>query len=347
MHDLANKSEPATHRLSRRTQALAMLLLANLFWGLSFPTIKAVVLIHAAALPGSTNSFITAMSVTPRYVLSALVMLVWQAGRLGALTRRELEQGIAIGLFTALGMVFQNDGLQFTSASTSAFLTQLYAILIPVWIALRERRNPGIRVWLAGLLVLGGVALLGHFDWRTWSFGRGEWETLVCSVFYAGQILCVARKEYAGNDALRITTVMFATEAVVFLGFLGCTAPSVRAVTALCAVVPWSSLTLLLACTCTLAAFILMNRWQPEITAIEAGLVYCIEPVFGALFALFLPALYSRFGDIAYANETATWSLLLGGALITLANVILNLRPSGGGGSQCGKNAADVSSGAR
>lgn len=321
-----------------------MLLLANLFWGLSFPTIKAVVLIHAATLPGSSDGFITAMSVTPRYVLSALVMLIWQAGRLGALTRLELRQGIELGLFTALGMVFQNDGLQFTSASTSAFLTQLYAILIPIWVAARERRNPGLRVWAAGLLVLSGVAVLGHFNWQKWSLGRGEVETLIASVFYAGQILCVARKEYAGNDALRITTIMFATEAVVFLGFLALVAPSGAAVVRLCAVVPWSSLTLLLACTCTLAAFILMNRWQREISAIEAGLVYCVEPVFGALFALFLPALYSVFGDITYANETATWSLLLGGGLITAANILLNLgsrRKEGDGsrGSPDGKPA--------
>ncbi len=30
----------------------------------------------------------------------------------------------------------------------------------------------------------------------------------------------------------------------------------------------------------------------------------------------------------AYANETANWNLLLGGGLITLANIYLQLRPS-------------------
>lgn len=305
-----------------------MLLLANLFWGLSFPTIKGLVLMHEAIVPGSSTGFVTAMTVTPRYVLAALIMIVWQARKLGALTRLEIRQGIELGLFTSLGTIFQNNGLQATSASTSAFLTQLYAILIPVWIALRQWRNPGARVWISGMLVLGGVAILGRFDWRTLTLGRGEWETLICSVFYAGQILCLERKEFAANDALRITTVMFTTEAVVFSCVLAWTMPNVGAVVALCSSPAWTALTLVLTLTCTLAAFIIMNRWQPKISAIEAGLIYCIEPIFGSLFSLWLPALYSQWGGIAYANETATWGLLIGGGLITLANLLLNLWPA-------------------
>ena len=74
-----------------------------------------------------------------------------------------------IGLFASGGMLFQNDGLQFTAASTSAFLTQLYAILIPIWVGWRTRRNPGAVVWTSCALVLAGVAILGQFDWRDWA----------------------------------------------------------------------------------------------------------------------------------------------------------------------------------
>jgi hypothetical protein len=71
-----------------------------------------------------------------------------------------------------------------------------------------------------------------------------------------------------------------------------------------------------------------MNAWQPKITATEAGLIYCLEPIFGSVFALVLPALFSAWAMIAYANETANWNLLVGGGLITLANIYLQLRPS-------------------
>ncbi len=72
-----------------------------------------------------------------------------------------------------------------------------------------------------------------------------------------------------------------------------------------------------------------MNAWKPKITATEAGLIYCFEPIFGTALALFLPAWFSVLAGIAYANESATWTLLAGGGLITLANVLLQLKPPG------------------
>jgi hypothetical protein len=44
--------------------------------------------------------------------------------------------------------------------------------------------------------------------------------------------------------------------------------------------------------------------------------------------ALFLPGLFSIWAGITYGNETATWTLLLGGGLITAANLLIQFRPS-------------------
>jgi drug/metabolite transporter (DMT)-like permease len=89
----------------------------------------------------------------------------------------------------------------------------------------------------------------------------------------------------------------------------------------------WLGFTLVLTVFCTYAAYSLMNAWQPKITATEAGLIYCVEPIFGSLLSLFLPALFSTLAGIDYRNETGTWTLLAGGGLITLANVLLQLNP--------------------
>ena len=317
-----------TAAISRQhTRAIFMLLLANFFWGLSFPVIKALAFVHGALLPGSSSWFIVAMSVAPRFLLASAVLLVLQARTLAQTTRREFQQGVLLGLFAAAGMVLQNDGLQFTAASTSAFLTQLYAILIPVWLALRHRRSPGNRIWLCCALVLIGVAVLGRFNWHTLRFGRGEAETLLSSVFFMGQILCLDRTDFAGNRPEKITLVMFAVEMAIFWLMAGITAPAASALLVPWTSLPWVGLTLLLTVFCTLGAFTLMNTWQPKIASTEAGLIYCVEPIFGSLMALCLPALFSRWAGIDYANETATWHLLAGGGLITLANVLLQLRP--------------------
>ena len=243
------------------------------------------------------------------------------------MTRNELKQGVVLGLFTAGGMFLQNDALQFTAASTSAFLTQCYAIIIPIWLALRARKNPGTRVWVCCALVLAGVALLGKFDWHALRFSRGEWETLLCSVFFTGQILWLENKKFAGNDGVRLTLVGFTTQAVVFWGAAVCIAPDAHALLVPWTSGPWLGLTIILTLACTLTAFLLMNLWQPKITATEAGLIYCVEPIFSSVMALFLPAIFSAWALVEYPNERATGTLLIGGGLITLANIVIQLKP--------------------
>jgi drug/metabolite transporter (DMT)-like permease len=316
---------PASHPL--RSRALFMLVLATLYWGLSFPIIKAIVALHGHLVPQAGPWFSAIYTVAPRFVLAVLILIALRPRSLREITRGELKQGVVIGVFAATGMLFQNDALQFTTASTSAFLTQFYAILIPIWVAVRSRRNPGWMVWVCCALVLAGVAILGRFDWEEWQFGRGEWETLLSSLFFMGQILWLEKKEFTDNHPERLTLVLFATEGVIFWVLAFLTAPDVATLIRPWTSGPWLGLTVMLTLFCTVAAFSLMNRWQPKITATEAGLVYCIEPIFASVMALFLPALFSAWAGIEYANESATWALIAGGGLITLANILLQLRP--------------------
>lgn len=316
-------------RHPQHTRAVLMLLLANLYWGLSFPVIKAVVLLHDKILPLGSQWFSTVYTVAPRFLLAFLILFVWQVRELRQITRSEWKQGMLIGLFAAGGMLLQNDGLHFTAASTSAFLTQFYAILIPVYVTFRARRHPAPIVWWCCALVLVGVGVLGRFNWRELSFGRGEAETLLSSFFFMGQILLLEKPEFAANRAMKITLVMVGTEMIIFWILAAFTAPSAAALITPWTLPGWLGLTGMLTIFCTIGAFSLMNRWQPKITATEAGLIYCVEPIFGSLMALFLPALFSLWVGIHYPNETPTTHLLVGGGLITLANVLIQLRPPG------------------
>ena len=76
---------------------------------------------------------------------------------------------------------------------------------------------------------------------------------------------------------------------------------------------------------CTFGSYLLMNNWQRHVTATHAGLIYSLEPLFASAFALFLPAFLSAWAAINYDNEKLTTNLLLGGALITAANVLIQM----------------------
>ena len=312
---------------SLHRRALLGLLLANLFWGLSFPLIKAMGHEQLRLVPAGGSWFITTLIVAARFVLAAAVMLLLARAQLVTLGRAELRQGVLLGLALGAGLLLQVDGLQFTAASTSAFLTQFYAIMIPAVVALRLRRSPPPVVWVGAALVLAGTAILGRFDFRALSLGRGEIETLLSSVFFMIQIFVLGDARYAGNRTLAVTAVMFTTVAVVFGGLALGTAPAPADCLRPWASGPWLGFLGLLTVFCTLGSFTLMIRWQPHITATEAGLIYAFEPVFASVMAMFLPALFSRWAGFDYANETLTWQLLAGGGLITLANVLLQLRP--------------------
>jgi hypothetical protein len=43
--------------------------------------------------------------------------------------------------------------------------------------------------------------------------------------------------------------------------------------------------------------------------------------------SLFLPGIFSVIAGINYRNESGTWTLLIGGGLITMANVLLQWNP--------------------
>jgi len=303
-----------------------MLIVANLFWGLSFPVVKAILLLQERIVPGASTWFLTAQVVAARFALATVIVWLWQARSRSGITRSEWKQGGVIGLFAGAGMLFQSDGLQFTAASTSAFLTQFYAILIPIYIGLRARRAPGPMTWLSCMLVLVGVAVLGRLDWRELHLGRGEWETLLSSVFFMGQILWLEKPEFAANRAGKITLVMFGVQAAMFAVLACGTAPDLAAVAAPWISAPWLGLVAALTVFSTVGSYSIMNAWQPKITATEAGLIYCVEPIFGSGLALFLPAWIAGWAGIVYPNERMTPHLIVGGGLITLANILIQLR---------------------
>ncbi len=313
---------PELHR-----KAIVMLLVANLLWGVSFPLIKAMALIQERLIPGSTSWYITATTLLPRFLLAALIVGVAAWSTVRTLTRKEVRQGVGLGLFGVAGIILQNDGLQYTSASTSAFLTQFYSILIPLYLTVRHGHLPSWTIWVACVLVIAGAGFLAGVDVRDFHLGRGELETIFSSFFFMGQILLLEGAEFRANRALGTTVVMFTVEAAVAAAMTAWLAPRGQSLVPLLTNVPWMTFTLMLTLLCTVAAFTLMNVWQPRISATEAGLLYSAEPLFTASMALFLPGIFSAWAGLNYPNERLTANLLAGGGLITAANLLVQLKP--------------------
>src|SRR4051794_29038703 len=156
-------------------------------WGLSFPTMKTLGLFVSAQAPGISTWFVAAATVVVRFGVGAVLLALfgWSRPR-----RSELVQGLSLGAFSGAGMLFQMDALNFTAASTSAFLTQGYVVLLPLMAALSARAWPARKtIFCVGLSTIG-LAVLSGFDWSSLRLGRGETETLLAACAFAGQIQC-------------------------------------------------------------------------------------------------------------------------------------------------------------
>ena len=308
---------PATNL---RRKALRVLFLCTAFWAVSFPVMKALALAQQQIMPGAGSWFITSLCVMLRFFLAGGLLLFFVRPTLKTITGPELAQGLGLACFASAGIGLQMDGLAYVPASTSAFLTQFYCVLIPLWVAFGSRRPPAVRIVICSALVLIGMAVLVNFHLSAFRLGRGEVETLAGSVLFAAQILCLEAPRYAANRPVCITTVMLLAMGGIAAPVVLATAPGMGACVRLYDSAPLLGLLGILVLVCSLVPFLLMNRWQREVTATEAGLVYCAEPVLVSALVLFLPHWLSRWAGVDYADEHVTARLFLGGCLITVAN---------------------------
>jgi drug/metabolite transporter (DMT)-like permease len=307
-----------------------MLVLATTFWGISFPIMKALIMTQEKLIPEASSWFVSSFSIVFRFGIAAGILFLWHWRSLTSLTRLEMRQGVGLALFGGTGILFQMDGLAYTAASTSAFLPQFYCIVIPLYLALRHRQWPSKKVLACSILVIAGVGILSHLDFSDLRLGRGEAETLLGSTLFSGQILLLEHPSFAKNRPAYTSMIMFAAMALVCLPVGIFHTRNIADIGTVFASGTSLFFIGILTVCCTLVAYMLMNFWQPHVSATEAGLIYCAEPLFASLYSLCMPAWFSLLAAIPYANETTTVNLLIGGALITIANVLIQLQSHGG-----------------
>lgn len=297
------------------------LILACALWGLSFPIVKALDFEQSARLGEISKPFLAAWLQMARFGLAALLMAPLLLHTRP--TKKEIVQGAWLALWGGLGMALQAWGLTRTEASTSAFLTQAYCVILPLIACVRTRRAPSARILIATLMVVVGGAILSKVTPSNLKIGDGELATLAAAFIFTFQILTLENPKYEGNRGLVVTFAMSAWIAVLFLPVSLMLAPQPSAVIA--AGASWQAfvLVLALALLCSVGAYGLMNSWQPKVPAAEAGLIYTTEPVFTALFVLFLPVMLGKLVGHPYPNETFNGPPLFGGSLILAANIIM------------------------
>jgi drug/metabolite transporter (DMT)-like permease len=334
-----------------RTLAIIALVIVNALWGLSFPLMKSLnqQMEHGFQMEASQISWLLHVAFTScmiglRFFIALLLLCAFCPGLVRNATRFEWQVGVYVGLFFYFGLVLQVMGLASIPASRSGFLTSLTTVFTPILSAALFRRIPTINVAIGAFAALVGVSILtGLIVCDQWRIGVspdalskwtiGDTLTTIGSVLFTCQLLVLDHYGKKVNSAA-ITPGMFLTvviaAAITFFSLHRIGLPKVESGSE--PLLIWVSLfsspmvagmILFLAVFCSVIAFLGMNRYQPDITAAQASIIYSTEPVFASLWALFVPGLLTwvsfRFG---YPDEQLSLPLVLGGAIILMANVV-------------------------
>ena len=298
---------------------------------MSFPLIKWWN--HAAeACPEFDNLTLASLTlIGVRYTLALAILLAFWPRVWHSAGRAARRAALTLAAVYCAGAGLQVIGLQWTTPATSAFLTSLGGAWVPL-LAWCWRRTPiGLPTWLGLILGLAGVFVLSQpGDGASWALGKGEVLTLAASVLFSVQILLLDHYGRATFQTTAATTgaTVGVPPALLTLCLVAVNGPPMLVAATLwsassggvAAWLRWSSamlsdptssvVVLTLTVFCTILAFHWMNKYQPQVPANRAALIYFLEPVFGAAFSLLL------------GYDQWSYSLLLGGALIIAGNLL-------------------------
>ncbi len=280
--------------MSRSRKAELILLSITLIWGGTFAVVKFAL---------SDASPLTFLAL--RFGAAALIFPLIYRKDYFSMDRATFTDGIFLGLLLMIGFAFQTVGLQYTTASKSAFITGLLVAFTPIAQAVIEKRMPGRGNMIGVVLVAIGLYLLTSPGGQ--GFNIGDVLTLFCAISYAIYIvyLDVFSKKH---DVSKLTLLQLVVTSMLSITV----APFVETMHVHFTVgFIWALLyTVILA---TVFATYLQTKYQRETTPVRAAIIFSMEPVMANVIAFF------AFG------EFVGWIGAVGGALIITGLLVSEL----------------------
>jgi len=269
-----------------------LLLVNTFFWGITFVIVKDAI--------STVGVFVF---LAQRFFFAFIILLLICLFARRPVTRATFRQGCVMGLFLYGAFALQTLGLLYTTASNAAFLTGLNIVLVPVigGIFFGHRVTAAMKTGVVAATV--GLFLLSTNG--TMSLNRGDILVTFCAVCVALHVIYTG--EFARrSDVYWLTAIQIGT--VAFLS--GC-----AGVVTGDDIFQWHPeiLGALIICVlfATVFCFFVQTSMQRFTSPTHTALIFCMEPVFGAIYAYW--AAGERFGP---------WGLF--GALLIFTGMILS-----------------------
>ena len=276
-------------KAARTWRADAALAGNTLIWGSTF------VLVQAALKDISPILFLAI-----RFTIAAVALALLFRGRARYWPTRG---GLIAGGCLFAGYLFQTVGLQFTTASKSAFITGLAIPLVPLLTSLVYLSRPRIFEMAGVLFATAGMGLM-TLQGGSLRIGRGDLLTFFCAVAFAAHIITLGH--YSGRISFESLSFMQVAVAggLSLSSFWWVEKPVIHLTP-----VVWIALgmTGLLA---TALAFSVQAWAQQHTTPTRTALIYSLEPVVAWFTSFWL------MGELLSRRAAAGAALILTGVLL-------------------------------
>ncbi len=269
--------------------AQILLVFVTLIWGATFIMVK-----------DALNDAGPFAFGTLRFTIAGILTLVIVNKSIFTLTKTEIIGGLICGFCLFCGYAFQNFGLMQTSASKSAFITSVSVLMVPIILYLFNIQKVKMKVWFAVVLATIGLYIL--LDPRGGMINWGDILTFGCALGFAVHIIL---QGYYVKKKVRILP-FFLVQTWVVVGFSFFNSLIFEPIFAI-----WSprliSALLVTGIAATFIAILIMIWAQQILNPGETAIIFSLEPVFAALFAM-----------VFAAEFLGMWGYL-GGGLVVLA----------------------------
>lgn len=299
-------------------RAALMLVLATLFWGLSFPLNKRWQDIAVGEIEwsvGLSSTTLVGLRVTGSLILFAL----FQPRLVFSPTAREHLTGFWIGVLNWAAFLLQVMAINDTTPALSSFLTSLASVWGPIlgWLVFRTPVGLPLAVGLS--LGMIGAGVLSIESGAHWSIGRGEALTLVSSMIFGVVIVVLDREGKKLRSSHLTVGFLFGNWLPAMLLCFGLAGMEqghrdwIQETVELMTRGPVFRDVAVSTILCSVLASHLFMTYQPRLSAARAALIYLLEPVFASAFSL------------AFGEDELTGRLLLGGGFILIGNFLVEV----------------------
>ena len=246
------------------------MVITTMIWGITFVMVK-----------DALNDAGPYMFSFLRFGLAFLIGVIYSYKTLKLVSKEDIIAGLICGIALFAGYAFQNFGLMNTTPTKSAFITSVSVLIVPLLLVVFNIQKVKIRIWIAVSLATLGLYLLilpGEGG-----INIGDLLTFCCAISFALHI--IIQDNYLKKQVPILPFFCVQLSCVTLISFLNAQFFEPQTII-------WSQrLIIAIIITgvfATFIAFLIMIWAQKILNPSETAIIFSMEPVAAALFAVLL-----------------------------------------------------------